>query len=176
MKNQTDKTTVSNMQSPKLMEIFENELKDIYWAENAQIKSLQKLIKNTTSEELIAALEFHLTETENHVTRLEQVFKSVGKKAVAKTSEAMKGLTAEAEEIMDNSEKGANCDAGIIEIVQKVEYYEIATYGTLRQFAKTLGLIEAVALLEQTLSEEKDANQKLSEVAIGAIHTEAAFV
>jgi len=174
MKTQIEKTPVNTMRSSQLMELFEDELKDIYWAEKALTKAIPKMIKNATSGELIEALESHLTETEDHVTRLEKVFNIIGKKAVAKTCEAMKGLTEEAEEIMDNCEEGAMRDAGIIAAGQKVEHYEIATYGTLRQFAETLGLTDAVALLEQTLSEEKAADQKLSEVAMSAVNVEAA--
>jgi len=176
MKTQTDKSTTNTMKSSQLMVLFENELKDIYWAEKALTKAIPKMIKNATSEELIDALESHLTETEDQITRLEQVFGIIGKKAVAKICEAMKGLTEEAEEIMDSCEEGAMRDAGIIAASQKVEHYEIATYGTLRQFAETLGLTDVVALLEASLAEEKAADQKLSEVAMGAVNIEAASV
>lgn len=162
------------MQSSQLMKLFEDELKDIYWAEKALMKAIPKMIKNATAPELIEALTSHLEETENQVTRLEQVFESIEKKAVAKKCEAMEGLIKEAGEIMESCEPGAMCDAGIISAGQKVEHYEIATYGTLRQFAETLGLTEAATLLEATLNEEKAADEKLSEVATGAINIEAA--
>ena len=162
------------MHSSQLMELFEKELKDIYWAEKALTKALPKMIKNATSEELINALENHLTETVEQVSRLEHVFTLIGKKAVAKTCEAMKGLIEEAEEIMSDCEEGAMRDAGIIAAGQKVEHYEIATYGTLSQFAETLGLIDAVTLLQQTLEEEKAADRKLTEVAVGAVNVAAA--
>lgn len=163
----------SGMQSSQLMKLFEDELKDIYWAEKALTKAIPKMIKNATSEELIEALESHLKETEGHVKRVEQVFDVLSKKATAKKCEAMEGLIKEAEEIMESCEEGAMCDAGIISAGQKVEHYEIATYGTLRQFAETLGLDEAVELLEATLEEEKAADEKLSEVAMSAVNIEA---
>ena len=163
------------MESSQLMKLFEDELKDIYWAEKALTKAIPKMIKNATSQELVKALTNHLSETENQITRLEQVFESIGKKAVAKKCEAMEGLIKEAGEIMESCDKGAMCDAGIISAGQKVEHYEIASYGTLRQFAKTLGLTEAISLLEATLKEEKAADEKLSEVATSAINVEAAL-
>ena len=159
-----------------LRELFENELKDIYWAEMALIKAIPKMIKNATSEELISALTDHLSVTENHVTRLEEVFESIGTKAQAKKCEAMAGLIKEAEEIMQETEKGVVRDAGIILAGQKVEHYEIATYGTLRAFAKTLGEDKAASLLEDTLDEEKEADENLSNIAESTINVEAAAV
>jgi ferritin-like metal-binding protein YciE len=170
----TSKSSNKPMQSSQLMKLFEDELKDIYWAEKKLTQAIPKMIKNATAPELQKALTIHLGETQKQVTRLEKVFKSIGKKAVAKKCEAMAGLTKEAEEIMKDSEKGAMRDAGIISAGQKVEHYEIASYGTLRQFAQTLGLTEAAALLEQTLNEEKAADEKLSQVATSAINVEAA--
>ena len=160
--------------SSQLMKLFEDELKDIYWAEKALTKAIPKMIKNATSEELIEALTNHLEETKEQVVRVEQVFEIIGKKATAKKCEAMDGLMREAQEIMEECEEGAMCDAGIIAAAQKMEHYEIATYGTLRQFAETLGLSEAMSLLETTLNEEKAADEKLSEVATDAINIEAA--
>ena len=163
----------SEMQSSQLMELFEEELKDIYWAEKALTKAIPKMIKNAKSEELIEALESHLTETEEQVKRVEQVFELTGKKAVAKKCDAMEGLIKEAEGIMEECEEGAMRDAGIISAGQKVEHYEIASYGTLRQFAETLGLNQAVALLEETLNEEKMADEKLTQVALSAVNIQA---
>jgi ferritin-like metal-binding protein YciE len=162
------------MKSSQLMQLFEDELKDIYWAEKALLVAIPKMIKNATSEELIAALTTHLAETENQVERVEQVFEAIGKKPEAVKCEAMAGLIKEAGEIMEECEEGAMRDAGIISAGQKVEHYEIATYGTLRQFAETLGLTKAVKLLEETLAEEKAADVKLTEVAVAAINVEAA--
>ena len=163
----------AGMQSSQLMKLFEEELKDIYWAEKALTKAIPKMIKNATSEELIEALENHLAETEEHVVRVEQVFEILGKKATAKKCEAMAGLIKEAGEIMEECEAGAMCDAGIISAGQKVEHYEIASYGTLRQFAETLGLDDAAALLQATLDEEKAADEKLTEVAVYAVNVDA---
>lgn len=163
----------NGMQSSQLMKLFEVELKDIYWAEKALTKAIPKMIKNATSEALIEALENHLEETEEQVRRVEQVFEIIGKKATAKKCEAMEGLIKEAQEIMEECEKGAMCDAGIIAAGQKVEHYEIASYGTLRQFAETLGLDDAAELLSVTLEEEKTADMKLSEVAVTAVNIQA---
>jgi ferritin-like metal-binding protein YciE len=171
--NSTQNGTSDKMQSSQLMKLFEDQLKDIYWAEKALTKAIPKMIKNATSEELIDALENHLSETNEQVKRAEQVFDTIGKKATAKKCEAMEGLIMEAEEIMEECEVGPMCDAGIIAAAQKVEHYEIASYGTLRQFAETLGLEDAVELLEATLEEEKGADEKLTEVAVSAVNIEA---
>lgn len=173
-KQSKETSTNSPMQSSQLMKLFEDELKDIYWAEKALTKAIPKMIKNATSQELIEALTSHLAETENQVVRLEQVFELIDEKASAKKCEAMDGLIKEAVEIMDSCEEGAMRDAGIISAGQKVEHYEIASYGTLRQFAETLGLTEAASLLEATLNEEKAADEKLSQVAVDAVNIEAA--
>ncbi|WP_298145584.1 ferritin-like domain-containing protein [Flavobacterium sp.] len=167
-------TANRGMKSSQLLELFEDELKDIYWAEKALTKALPKLIKNATSTELVDALTAHLTETEEQVSRVEQVFELLGKKAVAKKCEAMSGLLQEGEEIMEECEAGAMRDAGIISAGQKVEHYEIATYGTLRQFAETLGLTAAAKLLQTTLDEEKAADEKLTQIAVTAVNIEAA--
>lgn len=162
------------MQPSQLMKLFEDELKDIYWAEKALIKGIPKMIENASSEELVEVLTNHLKETEVQVQRLEKVFESYGQKAEAEKCEAMQGLLKEAEEMVEECETGVMCDAGIISIAQKIEHYEIASYGTLRQFAETLGLIEAAALLQDTLEEEKNADNKLTQVAINTINVEAA--
>ncbi|MCW3075946.1 MAG: hypothetical protein JWO32_555 [Bacteroidetes bacterium] len=163
------------MEESTLMKLFENELKDIYWAEKALTKALPKMVKKATSDELIEALESHLEETENQVKKVERVFESIDKKPVAKKCEAMAGLIKEAEEIMKESEEGAMRDAGIITASQKVEHYEIASYGTLRTFAQTLGLDEAVTLLDEILEEEKSADEKLTQIAETTINIQAAM-
>lgn len=157
-----------------LRELFEDQLKDIYWAEKALTKALTKMTKNATSEELRTALEEHIAVTEEQVTRVEEVFSVIGKPAKSKKCEAMEGLIKEGEEIMQSTEKGMVRDAGIIAACQKVEHYEIASYGTLAAFAKTLGETEAADLLEQTLEEEKEADQTLTQVAESAINVGAA--
>lgn len=158
------------------MELFEDGLKDIFWAEKALTKAIPKMVKKAKSRELIDALENHLTQTEGHVTRLEKVFKTIDKKAVAKKCDAMNGLIKEVKEIMKSSKKGPMRDAGIISGGQKIEHYEIASYGTLCQFGETLRLPKAVSLLEATLKEEKAADKKLSKVATSAVNIEAAQV
>ncbi|MEO8763890.1 MAG: ferritin-like domain-containing protein [Ginsengibacter sp.] len=156
-----------------LRDLFEDELKDIYWAEKALTKAIPKMAKNATSEELIDALNDHLEVTKGHVARLEESFKILGKAARAKKCEAMAGLVKEAEEIMEDTEEGMVRDAGIISAGQKVEHYEIASYGTLCAFAKTLGEDKVASLLQQTLVEEKEADQKLTEIAETSINAEA---
>ncbi|MNX31594.1 hypothetical protein D3C86_617870 [compost metagenome] len=137
-------------------------------------KALPKMAKNATSKELIDALNNHLTETEGQISRLEQVFELAGQKATAKKCDAMAGLIEEGNGILEETEIGVVRDAGIIAACQKIEHYEIATYGTLRQFAETLGMSEAASLLEQTLEEEKGADKALTIVAVNAVNFEAA--
>jgi ferritin-like metal-binding protein YciE len=158
----------------KLQKLFEEELKDIYWAEKALVKALPKMIKKASTQDLIDALESHLNETEEHVKRVEQVFAAIGKDAKAKKCDAMQGLIEEADGMIGESDEGVMRDAAIISSAQKIEHYEIASYGTLRTFAQTLSLHEAVTLLERTLNEEKAADEKLTEVAESAINVEAA--
>lgn len=161
------------MEESKLMKLFEDQLKDIYWAEKAVAKAFPKFIKNATSDELIDTIENHLDETEAHAQKLEQVFETFDKKAVAKKCEAMAGLLKEAEDIIKSCDKGAMCDAGIIAAVQKIEHYEIATYGTLRTFAQELNLTEATSLLEEILNEEKQVDEKLTQIAKSTVNIQA---
>ncbi|WP_456311703.1 YciE/YciF ferroxidase family protein [Pseudomonas shirazensis] len=156
-----------------LRDLFVDSLKDIYWAEKALTKALPKMAKNATSQNLIDAINEHLKVTEGQVTRLEEVFASVGEKASAKKCDAMEGLIKEGEGIMEETEIGAVRDAGIIAASQKIEHYEIATYGTLASFAKTLGEDKAVELLVQTLNEEKEADITLTEAAYNTINFDA---
>lgn len=157
-----------------LRELFVDSLKDIYWAEKALTKALPKLAKNASSENLITAINDHLAVTEEQVSRVEKVFEIIGEKAVAKKCDAMEGLIKESEGIMEETELGPVRDAGIIAAAQKVEHYEIATYGTLAAFAKTLGEDEALELLLATLEEEKDADTTLTETAYNTINFDAA--
>lgn len=157
-----------------LRELFENELMDIYWAEKALTKAIPKMVKKATSEELQSSLEDHLKVTEEHVVRLEQVFGILNVKPQAKKCEAMAGLIKEADQIMSETDHGVVRDAGIISAAQKVEHYEIATYGTLCAFAKTLGENDAADLLGQTLVEEKEADENLTKIAETSINMEAA--
>ncbi|WP_426064257.1 ferritin-like domain-containing protein [Flavobacterium sp. DSP2-3-1] len=157
-----------------LRDFFEDGLKDIFWAEHAVVKALPKMAKNATSSKLIQAFEHHLKETEEHITRLEKVFESLGLKAVGKKCDAMDGLLKEADGIMAETELGVVRDAGIIAAAQKVEHYEIATYGTLRAYAVTLGESKVATLLDKTLEEEKKADVTLTEIALAEINIEAA--
>ncbi len=172
----TQKGTVKAKKSAAegLRELFIDSLKDIYWAEKALTKALPKMSKNATSENLKTALEDHLNVTKEQVSRLEQVFEIIGKKATAKKCDAMEGLIKEGEGIMEETQPGADRDAGINAASQKIEHYEIATYGTLCAFAKTLGEEEAMQLLETTLAEEKEADVTLTEAAYNTINFDAA--
>jgi ferritin-like metal-binding protein YciE len=156
-----------------LRELFVDSLKDIYWAEKALTKALPKMAKNATSENLIEAINNHLEITREQVARLEEVFSLVGEKAAAKKCDAMEGLIKEGESIMEETEVGAVRDAGIIAASQKIEHYEIASYGTLAAFAQTLGEDNAVLLLEKTLAEEKEADTLLTQAAYNSINFDA---
>ena len=157
-----------------LRELFIDELKDILNAERVLVKALPKMARNASEPKLVMALEEHLAVTEGQVQRLEQVFELLGETARGKKCEAMEGLVKEAEGVMEETEQGPVRDAGIISAAQKVEHYEIASYGTLVAFAKTLGEDEVAGLLEQTLAEEKEADVTLTETAYNAINFEAA--
>jgi ferritin-like metal-binding protein YciE len=155
-----------------LRELFEEQLKDIYWAEKALTDAIPVAIDNSTSPELADALTEHLNVTNQQVIRLERVFETMGLNAEAKKCEAMEGLIKEADEIVEETKEGAVRDAGIISAVQKVEHYEIATYGTLLSFATILGENEVASMLEETLNEEKEADAKLTELAESKINRE----
>jgi ferritin-like metal-binding protein YciE len=167
------KNSGSNSNSA-LQEFFVDQLKDIYWAEKHLTKALPKLQKAATSEELKDALEDHLAVTEDQVTQLEKVFEMLGKKAQSKKCEAMEGLTKEGNSIIEETEKGTlTRDVGLIMAAQKVEHYEIATYGSLVQLAKTLQLSEIAGILQGILNEEKEADKTLTDVAENNINVEA---
>lgn len=157
-----------------LEDFFYDELKDIYWAEKHLTKALPKMVKAATSEELKNAFSDHLEVTKTHVERLEEVFELLDKKAVAKKCEAMEGLTKEADSIIEDTEKGtATRDVGLIMAAQKVEHYEIATYGGLAQLARTLQKDDIADLLDETLGEEKEADGLLTDIAENDINYEA---
>ncbi len=148
-------------------------LKDIYWAEKELVKNLPKMKTNATSSKLKKAIEGHLQETKEHVKRLEGVFKSLDEKAEAVKCDAMAGLLKEAEGILEETEPGAVRDAAIIAAAQKVEHYEIASYGTLIAYAKLLRQKEAKELLGATLKEEKTCDKDLSKLATSEINLKA---
>ena len=158
-----------------LKDFFTDELKDIYWAEKHLTKALPKMAKACTSEELRSAITEHLEVTKTHVSRLEQVFELLGQKAQAKKCDAMEGIVKEGEGIVEDTEAGTSTrDVGIILASQKIEHYEIATYGGLAQLAATLGLTDAADILNETLAEEKEADQMLTDIAENDINYQAA--
>jgi len=173
--SQTKSKKSSKADESLLEEFFIDELKDIYWAEKHLVKTLPKMEKAATTQELKNAFTEHLEVTKEHVSRLEQVFEMLGEKAVAKKCEAMEGITKEGEDIIAETEKGtATRDVGLILAGQKVEHYEIATYGGLAQLAKTLSHNDVAKVLEKTLSEEKEADELLTSVAENNVNYEAA--
>ncbi|HZV68953.1 MAG TPA: ferritin-like domain-containing protein [Saprospiraceae bacterium] len=167
-KSKTQKTERS---SPKgqdeqgLRKLLVDQMKDMLWAEKKLTTAIPKMIKKASSEELIESLTNHLEETKEQVSRLEQAFQAMNLKATAKECEAMKGLVKEAEELMEEMEEGSLRDAAIICAAQKVEHYEIATYGCLVTYSQILGETEVAELLNETLSEEKGADETLTEVS-----------
>ena len=165
----------SSQQTNTMLEKFlVDSLKDMYWAEKHLTKALPKLEKAATSQELKQALQDHLTVTEEQVARLEQVFELLGKKAQAKKCEAMEGLSKEADSIVEETEAGTSTrDVAIIIACQKVEHYEIASYGGLTQLANTMGLTEVADLLGQTLQEEKETDELLTSIAENDINLRA---
>ena len=165
----------SSEKDPMLEEFFHEELKDIYWAEKHLVKALPKMAKAANAEELKNAFTEHLEATKTHITRLEQVFEMLGKKAQAKKCEAMEGLAKEAESVIEDTEEGTSTrDVGLIISAQKVEHYEIATYGGLAQIATTLQLDDIAELLKSTLKEEKEADVLLTSIAENDINYQAA--
>lgn len=163
------------MENSKFHKLFVDELKDIYWAEKHLVTALPKMAKGATTDELKAAIEGHLEETKVHVERLEQVFESIGMKATAKKCEAMEGLIEEGKSILEDTDEDTMVrDAGIIIASQKIEHYEIASYGSLVALAEKMGHKEAAELLSMTLSEEKGADEKLNMIATEFINEEAA--
>jgi ferritin-like metal-binding protein YciE len=162
------------MQDSKFHELFVHELKDIYWAETHLAKALPKMSKGATSPELVKAIENHTKETEGQVERLNKVFESLGLKASGVKCHAMEGLLEEGKEILSDTDKDTMVrDAGIIIASQKIEHYEIASYGSLVALAKKMGHDEAAKLLEQTLEEEKKTDALLTQIAEEHVNEEA---
>ena len=156
-----------------LQDLYIDELRDLYNAENQLLKALPKMAKGASSSELKQAFEQHLEETKGHVDRLEQIFDGLDENPKGKTCQAMKGLVEEGSEILDQDGEESVLDAGIIAAAQKVEHYEIASYGTVRTFAELLNQTEAGKLLQATLDEEGEANEKLNDLAEGIVNSEA---
>ncbi|WP_160137752.1 ferritin-like domain-containing protein [Chryseobacterium sp. c4a] len=175
-KGMTDKTTINKdeMKNAPLHKFFVSALKDIYYAENAILEALEKMQEAATSEDLKDAFEDHHLQTQKHVKRLEKVFKLIDETPEKKECKAIKGIIEEGEEIIKSTEDGSSTrDAALIIAAQKVEHYEIATYGGLAQLAITMGHDKAADLLERTLQEEEDTDADLTEIAETAINFDA---
>jgi ferritin-like metal-binding protein YciE len=154
-------------------ELFYSLLQDVYYAEKQLLKALPKLAKKSTNINLQEAFSTHRDETEEHVARLEQVFEIIGKRSRGKTCDAILGIIAEGEEVIEDVKDGALRDVGILAAAQAAEHYEMARYGTLREWAKLLGLEQAVDLLDKTLAEEKHADELLTSIAAGGVNESA---
>lgn len=163
----------NGMENSPFHKLFMDELKDIYWAEKHLVKALPKMAKAASTAELVDAFAEHLEATKGHVSRLEEIFELMGTRAVGKKCEAMEGLVSEAQELISEEEPSSVLDAGLIIAAQKVEHYEIATYGSLRTLANKMGHSEAAGILEQTLSEEKEADSLLTQIAESKVNEEA---
>jgi ferritin-like metal-binding protein YciE len=161
------------MKENQLKEIYVEELKDLYSAENQLVKALPKMAKAATSEDLRAGFEEHLEQTKGHVQRLEDIFKTLGENPKGKTCKGMQGLVTEGSEMIEEEDEGEGLDVGLISAAQRVEHYEIAGYGTVAAYADLLGEEEAASLLRMTLEEEKETDKKLTELA-REINVEAA--
>jgi len=163
------------MENSEFHEFFVDELKDIYWAEKHLVKALPKMKKAATSPELAAAFDKHTEETNSHIATLEQVFQLLDEKVQAKKCDAMEGLLKEADSIIEDTDAGTLIrDAGLILAAQKVEHYEIATYGTLVVFAQNMGHNDVAELLQLTLDNEKATDVALTEVAESFVNQQAA--
>jgi ferritin-like metal-binding protein YciE len=160
------------MQTTTMNELFLGEIRDLYDAEKQLTKALPKMAKAASSSDLRMAFEGHLEQTQQHVSRLEEIFEALGEKGTGKKCAAMQGLIKEGEEMMD-MDQSALRDAGLIAAAQKVEHYEISGYGSARTHAQMLGNSEAVSLLDETLSEEKEADRKLNNLAESTINKDA---
>jgi ferritin-like metal-binding protein YciE len=173
-KSKTTSTMGAAKGNTQLEKFFHDALKDIYWAEKALTKALPKLRKASTTEELKSAIETHVVQTKEQISRLEEVFQLSGKRAQAKKCEAMEGLIKEGEEAVESTEDGSMTrDVAIIVACQKVEHYEIATYGSLAQLARTMGNQDIANILETTLEEEKETDLLLTAIAENNINWEA---
>ena len=162
------------MKLKTLEDLFHQELKDLYSAETQLVKALPKMAKAATNAELKAGFEEHLEQTKGHVERLDQIAEQLGKKLTGHKCKAMEGLIEEGADMISEDAEDSVRDAGLIGAAQRVEHYEMAGYGTARALAKQLGHDEIVELLEQTFEEEKETDEKLTELAETAINPEAA--
>jgi ferritin-like metal-binding protein YciE len=164
------------MRIESMQDLFLEQIQDLYDAEQRLTKALHEMAEASTSSELRHAFEEHLGETEGQISKLEQIFRSLGKNPKATSCDAMKGLIKEGDNMISAIKESLLRDAGLIAAANRVEHYEIAAYGSARAFAQILGLDRAVALLEETLQEEKAADRKLTEIAESMINAEASQV
>ena len=148
-----------------LNDLFHDTLKDIYYAERKILKTLPKMARAAQADELKAAIQKHKDQTEGQIERLQQVFEILGKRAQGKTCDAIEGIIAEGEEILDEYKGTPALDAGIISSSQAIEHYEITRYGTLKRWAETLGMDDAAKLLDETLQEESQTDEDLTTLA-----------
>ena len=162
------------MADKDLNDLFYDTLRDIYYAERKILKSLPKMARAAQSPELKAAFEKHEAQTEGQIERLQQVFEIVGKAARGKTCDAIEGIIAEGEEIMETFKGTSALDAGLISSAQAVEHYEITRYGTLKRWAQVLGMDDAAKLLDETLQEESQTDDDLTGLADAQINAKAA--
>jgi ferritin-like metal-binding protein YciE len=153
------------MTKNRLKHLYVEELKDLYNAENQLVKALPKMVKASTSEDLRDGFAEHLEQTKGHVARLEQIFKALGESPKGKKCKGMEGLIEEGAEMIEEDPDPEELDAGLISAAQRVEHYEIAGYGCVIAYAKVLGENQAADLLAQTLGEEKETNEKLTELS-----------
>ena len=161
------------MEMESLKELYVEELKDLYSAEKQLVKALPKMAKNATNSELKQACTDHLQETEGHVERLEQIFEMLGERAGGKKCKGMEGLIEEAKELLEEDASEEVLDAGMISKAQHVEHYEMAGYGSVRTYARQLGLDEQADLLQQTLDEEAKADELLTQIAESSVNLDA---
>jgi len=163
---------VFSMKLENLQQLFVKELRDLYDAENQITEALPKLIDKAHHSELKSALHQHLQVTKQQISRLDQIFRKLNQKPTGETCKGMKGVIKEGDEIVSAGGDPSTVDAGIISAAQRVEHYEMAGYGTVRTYAKLLGQEEMARLLQQTLSEEEEADQKLTQIA-NSVNVEA---
>jgi ferritin-like metal-binding protein YciE len=161
------------MKNSTLEGLFHETLKDIYYAERKILKTLPKMARSAQSPDLKAAFEKHRDETEGQIERLQQIFEMIGKRAQGKTCPAIDGIIEEGEEVMESFKGLPALDAGLVAAAQAVEHYEMARYGTLRAWANSLGMNDAAALLEQTLAEETQTDENLTQLAEGSVNDAA---
>jgi ferritin-like metal-binding protein YciE len=162
------------MKVNSLKELFVEELKDMYDAENQIVKALPKMVKATSTPELKKAFEEHLEKTKGHVGRLEQIFQGLGEEPKTKKCDGLRGILEEGEDVISEGSEGPVRDAGLIAGAQRVEHYEMAVYGSLKTWAGQLGENRAATLLEETLNEEKEADRLLTHIATSGVNTGAA--